>query len=144
MDTLLIFLTLAIVVAIAYILTRPFNNPSELQQSSFSNGDYEIQYLSLLREIKTIEQDCEAGDVSEDICNQLADKKRKAADLLRLMNQALDPDQPFVQQPGVSSPLDTQPEGDTPNPNTHICPQCGYKVVSSDKFCSHCGKRLQP
>jgi len=143
MDFYLIAITIIIVLAIAYILSRPFTNAESLQGSSGYFDAYQAQYQSLLREIKNLENDCANGENDEG-CHQIVIKKEQAAQLLRLINPSLN-DQPFSSQPvNASSSADTKPEYALRHDGFYICPQCGDRVMSSDKFCTHCGHRLQP
>ena len=144
MDILLIIITAVIVMGIAYVLSRPFANPAPVLEPPQHARDYQQQYEILLREIKTLQDECEVSDTSEEICVQIEEKKQLAANLLRLINEPVE-DQ--ITPYPVNEPVDpeeTQPETSFLRDNTYICPQCGSRVASSDKFCTHCGHRLQP
>ena len=144
MDILLIIITAVIVMAIAYVLSRPFANPAPILNSPREDKDYQQQYKNLLREIKTLQDECEAPDAAEEICSRIEEKKQLAASLLRLINE------PFEEQITpypINEPVDpeeTQPETPYLRDKTYVCPRCGSRVASSDKFCTHCGHRLQP
>ena len=144
MDILLIIITLVIVMGIAYILSRPFTNPAPVPETPGKAQNYQHQYENLLREIKTLQDECENFDAPQELCAQIEEKKHLAANLLRLINVPVEED--LTTHP-VNEPLDpedTQPENPFLRGNSTVCPQCGSHVASSDKFCTYCGHRLQP
>lgn len=144
MDYLLIVTVIAIVFAIGYILSRPFLNPDALREAPSVVGDYHVQYQTLLGEIKTLEGECEVAEVSDTVCDQLEEKKRLAANLLRLIHPHLDDEFTAYRHNAASELADTQPELELPRDGSYFCQQCGSRVISSDKFCTRCGHRLQP
>ena len=136
MDYLLFIIILAIVICIGYILSRPFTTPTGLQEASGPNTDRQAQYDGLLQDIKAIERDCKAGTLDREACMaQIDDKKKMAADLLRLIKPAIEDEFKTVEEPYGNN---SQVQG------SDICQQCGYQVLTQDKFCMHCGHRLQP
>lgn len=146
MDIILIIIILIIVVAIGYILSRPFTNTNAMREAPSTIGDYEFQYRMLINEIKDLEEDCESSDKPDEVCEEIDEKKEKAANLLRLINPPLERE--FTTQRPVPPPdkKEAKPDQYIPKDGTYsyICPHCGSKVKSSDKFCTHCGHRLQP
>ncbi|MBW6466019.1 MAG: zinc ribbon domain-containing protein [Brevefilum sp.] len=144
MDFLLYFLILVIVLATGYVLSKPLIKPPDGQDAIDAEINQE-KYEKTLREINHIEHDCEAGKIPKEVCQaQISAKKRQAADLLRSINPRLDAvvnDEPAA----YSAENDAdQPTEQAVQRDTEICPQCGHKVMTSDKFCMHCGHRLQP
>jgi hypothetical protein len=91
MDIFLIVIIMAIIIAIGLILSKPFMDDNSLNAATgFKDSNDEIQYQQLLRAIKTLEDRCKAGESTDDICDQLDQKKRQAANLLRLINPNLE------------------------------------------------------
>lgn len=144
MDILLIIITLITVIGIAYILSRPFAKPQPALDTFEDSQNFQRQYEDLLMKIKTLQDECENLNTPEEICHQIEEKKQLAANLLRQMEKPVeDQAQPCViEEPADSE--ETQPEDHFLHGRTYICPQCGNRVVASDKFCTHCGNRLQP
>jgi hypothetical protein len=144
MDIFLIIITVVIIMGIAYILSRPFAHPQPTSVSTGNTQDVHRQYEALLREIKILQEDQDLDDSSIEISSQIEEKKQQAAQLLRLIDAPLEEDltPSPVQEP--YPPEDTRPEALFHRDNTTVCPQCGRRVASSDKFCTHCGNRLQP
>ena len=144
MDYLLYLLILVIVIATGYVLSKPLIKPPDEKETIDAEINQE-KYERILNEIKDIEGACEAGEIPEEVCQtQIEAKKRQAADLLRKINPRLDAvvnDEPAA----YSADNDAdQPPADLPEREADICPQCGHKVMTSDKFCMHCGNRLRP
>jgi hypothetical protein len=144
MDFLLYFLILVIVIATGYVLSKPLIKPPDGQDVIDAEINQE-KYDRILGEIKNLEQGYEAGTMPIDVYQaQISAKKRQAADLLRSINPRLDAvvnDEPAA----YSAENDAdQPTEQAVQRDTDICPQCGHKVMTSDKFCMHCGHRLQP
>ena len=144
MDILLIIITVGIILGIAFILSRPFANPKPTSVPVQETSDYQHQYEALLREIQALQADCEHLDAPDEACSQIEEKKLQAADLLRLMNAPLDETLNLYPAQAPRNAEDTRPENLFLRENTAVCPQCGRRVASSDKFCTHCGNRLQP
>lgn len=144
MDIFLIFIILIIVIAIGYILSRPFINTNAMREAPSTVGDFEFQYQMLINEIIALEEDCESAEKPDEICDQIDEKKEKAANLLRLINPPLEKDFTAEQPAPPAEEEYIKPDQTTPKDGTYICPQCGSRVKSSDKFCTHCGHRLQP
>jgi hypothetical protein len=144
MDFLLYFLILVIVIATGYVLSKPLIKPPDSQETIDAEVNQE-KYETILGEIKDIEVECEAGSIPKEACQtQISAKKRQAADLLRKINPRLDI---VVNEKlaayGVENNDDQLPD-DLPAQEADICPQCGHKIETGDKFCMHCGNRLQP
>jgi rubrerythrin len=145
MDALLIIITIAIVVAIGYILSRPFFGADAVSERPFPEAPhpYERQYQDLLREIKTLEAECQAGENDKRV-TQIEILKEKAANLLRLIDVQSEDDIPGYPADDASQSPEFQPEIGSHRDGSYICPQCGSRVIASDKFCPHCGHQLQP
>jgi len=144
MDLLLIIITIVIVMGIAYVLSRPFANPKPVPEIPQVTQDYQQQYQNLLREIKILQEECETMDAPEGIFSQIKEKKQLAADLLRLIKEPVEDQMTPTPVKEPANLHDTQPENPFLHDQTYICPRCGGRVASSDKFCTHCGNRLQP
>ncbi len=144
MEYLVFFFILIIVIATGYVLSKPFTRQSE-EAYEEQLIDYQRQYQALLEEIKSLEKECEAGFIPLDNgSRRINEKKKKAADLLR----AIDPTMKF--ESIISDeikPAETDKKRTTADlfaKDVYYCPQCAGKVMTSDKFCMHCGHRLQP
>lgn len=144
MDIILIVITILIVMGIAYILSRPFTQPEPATEPPLEIQDYEQQYLNLLRDIKTLQNEVESSDAHGELLRQIEEKKQRAAYLLRLINEPMENQTPPTLTNEPTDPEDTQPENPFLRDNITVCPRCGGHVTSSDKFCTHCGNRLQP
>jgi len=144
MDILLIVITVVIVMGIAFILSRPFAHPKPATETAGKTQDYQRQYENLLLEIKILQDECENLDPQDEPCSQIEVKKHQAAHLLRLIEAPLAENAMLYPITESRDPEETQPESLFLMDNTTICPQCGRRVASSDKFCTHCGNRLQP
>lgn len=131
MNIPLILITVLMVIIISYILSRPFLKADNEPEPVTTLSQYESQYDALLGEIKTLEVTFERTQ-DQSYRQQIEDKKEAAADLLILIDQE-------KQQPPAANPA-----WDAPHPTTVICPHCGRRVISGDKFCAYCGHRLQP
>jgi hypothetical protein len=144
MDYLLYLLILVIVIATGYVLSKPLIKPPDGQETIDAEMNQE-KYDRILGEIKDIEGACEAGEIPEEVCHtQISAKKIQAADLLRKINPRLDAvvnDEPAPYR--ADNDADQPPEQAVQR-EADICPQCGHKVETSDKFCMHCGNRLRP
>jgi hypothetical protein len=144
MDYLLYFLILVIVIATGYVLSKPLIKPPDTQETIDTEVNQE-KYERVLGEIKDIEGACEAGAIPKEACQtQISAKKRQAADLLRKINPRLDAvvNEEFAEYSAENSD-DPLPD-DLPAQEADICPQCGHKIETGDKFCMHCGNRLRP
>jgi rubrerythrin len=144
MDIFIVIITLVIVIGITYILSRPFTKLEPAKETPGNTKNYRRRYEDLLREIKTLQDECKHFDAPEEICKKIEEKKQHAANLLRLINAPREEntncntvDEPF-------DPEETQPESPFIDKKAFLCPKCGYPVATSDKFCSHCGNRLHP
>lgn len=144
MDYLIYFFILIIVIATGYILSRPFIKSINNVPTSHTI-ELQGQYQALLEEIRQLMSDCESGAIPIDDCSQqIKEKKRMAADLLRDMDSQT---RTAVIAAGQNKPINGENReslaGD-PSTSGHYCPQCAGQVISSDKFCMHCGHRLRP
>lgn len=145
MDYLLFLFILVIVIAIGYILSKPFTKSSDAQKLTEPAADFEDQYETLLREIKVIEQEYKDGTIDQEAClTQIDEKKKLAADLLRLIHPVVK-DEIMLNQNAIGfEQAKDQPLFDPSAQGSYFCPQCGDQVLKSDKFCLHCGHRLRP
>ena len=144
MDYLLYLLILIIVIATGYVLSKPLIKPPDGQETIDAEVNQE-KYKKILSEIKDLEGACEAGKISNEVCQtQISAKKRQAADLLRKVNPRLDAVINEEHAEYSAENNDDQPPADLPEREADLCPQCGHKVMTSDKFCMHCGHRLRP
>ena len=144
MDFLLYLLILVIVIATGYVLSKPLIKPADGQETIDAEVNQE-KYERILSEIKDIEGACEAGATPKEVCQtQVSAKKSQAADLLRKINPRLDAIINEEHADYSAENIDDQPPADLPAREADICPQCGHKVMTSDKFCMHCGHRLRP
>lgn len=145
MDIFIVIIIMIIVVAIGYILSRPFMSGSKaVHEAPAIVNDYQFQYQMLLKEIKSLQTECEENHCPEDITSQLEQKKRVAANILRKINPPIDDEIPNDRMADTTDQLSKESDQHTSKVGAYFCPQCGNQVISSDKFCTHCGKRLQP
>ncbi len=144
MEYLFFLFILIIVIATGYVLSKPFTRQSE---SSYEKQiiDYQRQYQNLLEEIKGIEKECESGSIPIDDCiHQINERKQMAADLLRTIDPTMAFDSVINDDINQTETDINRPIADPLSTDVHYCPQCAGRVLLSDKFCLHCGNRLQP
>ncbi len=139
MDIFLLFLLFLIVIAVGYVLSKPF-----MQQEAISSGfrhtpDYDNQYRQLLLEIKNLERECDPEVLSDDSCEQIDQLKQQAVELLKQIHSA--PDKHYPHQDDTVYTSNESP--DNLNEQEQFCPRCGSLVIPSDKFCTHCGQSLK-
>jgi len=144
MEYPLILLILIIVIVTGYVLSKPFTKQSERTYED-QLDDYQRQYQDLLEEIKDIEKECEAGSIPIDDCiDQVNEKKKMAADLLRAIDPTMKIESIISDEVKPADTDKNRPTEDRFSKGVYYCPQCAGKVMNSDKFCMHCGNRLQP
>lgn len=139
MDIFLLSLLILIVVAVGYILSKPF-----MQQDAVSSGfsqtpDYDYQYRQLLLEIINLERECDPEVLSDDICEQIDQLKKQAVDLLKLIH-------PGLEKHNFPKDAADNTSNDTPGnllEDEQFCPKCGSLIIPSDKFCTRCGQSLK-
>lgn len=144
MDYLVFLFILIVVIATGYVLSKPFTRQSE---GSYEKQliDYQRQYINLIEEIKEIEKEFEAGSIPIDDCiQQINEKKRKAAELLRIIDPTMKIESIITDEIKPEESEKKWWSSDFLSQNGYYCPQCAGKVINSDKFCMHCGHRLQP
>lgn len=141
MDIVLIIIMLAIVIAIGFILSRPFLNADLMHLSYNGAKKLKFQYQALLTEIKSLEGELHVAQNAEDVADLLTQKKQLAANLLR----QIDLENNFKDDASDDGePYQTLPEREINWNEMTFCSQCGQRVKYSDKFCTYCGHRLQP
>ena len=139
MDIFLLFLLFLIVIAVGYILSKPF-----MQQDAVSSGfsqtpDYDFQYRQLLLEIKNLERECDTEVLSDDICDQIDLLKKQAVELLKQIHTGPEEHTP----PQDTSVYTSNDSTDNLHEQEQFCPKCGSLVIPSDKFCTRCGQSLK-
>lgn len=144
MEYLIILFILIIVIATGYVLSKPFTKQSEGSYEA-QLIDYKRQYQDLLEEIKGIEKECEADSIPIDDCiHQINEKKKMAADLLRTIDPTMEIESVISDEIKPAETDKKRTTADLLSQGIYFCPQCAGKVMNSDKFCIHCGHRLQP
>jgi len=143
MEFILILIVIVIIIAIAYLPNRPFMKTKTQQNEPGTGDDYKLQYQSLLDLIQTLEAECERGEPTAEVCKQLERKRQQAAELLELINPALEDEfDSFQMEEDLDQIFPRATQGTFQN-DAYICPNCGSHVLVGDKFCANCGKRLQ-
>ena len=144
MEYLLFLFIVIIVITTGYVLSKPFSRHQD-EIEEMQSIDHEGQYRNLLEEIKGIEKDCESGIIPIDDCIiQIREKKKMAADLLRVIDPTMKIETISYQSISEVENINHKPTPISTTQGSHYCPQCGDQVMTSDKFCMHCGHRLQP
>ena len=87
MDIFLIILIVIMVFIIGFILSKPFLNADNEQDTPKTSKNYQNQYQELLQDIKSIQDAYPTESLPEEIRDQLVKKKQEAAYLLRLINE---------------------------------------------------------
>lgn len=88
MDFLTIIITGITILFIGYILSKPFVKTETQKEDTALVDDVEDRYQTLLQEIKALqEENAQDGSTSERL-NQIEEKKRQAAELLRQKDPA--------------------------------------------------------
>jgi hypothetical protein len=140
MDIVLIIFLTVIITAIIYLLSRPLTHGTH--NVTDINTNYKVQYRTVLDQIEILERLCDSTGNPDDMLDQLEDKRNQAAELFRLINPQSEsaPDAPeddLLVEENNPSKHDQQPA-------IIYCQKCGGRIAASDKFCTHCGRRLQP
>jgi hypothetical protein len=145
MDYLLLILILTIVICMGYILSKPFIKQDDRLEAVVLEDEQKSEYDQLLTEIKYLERYCNAGLITEDDCKILIEaKKIEAAELLRSYTGPIGSDQKGGQPFTAPDESQEMPQALLKTAESLFCPKCGDQVLMSDKFCVHCGFRLQP
>ncbi len=140
MDLLLIVFVLVVVICMGYILSKPFTYPNSTPESKDADEvDLEDRYQMILGEIKSFEQDRLAEDAPGDVLPGEHDQRDQ---MISSPSMVAEGDQTPYASLSESGP--DQPSGEQLPKGASYCPQCGFEVLSSDKFCLHCGHPLQP
>ena len=142
MELLLIIIVIILVLAITAVLSRPFWKPAPVNGTMDADINYELQYQQLLIEIKSLESKLKENQSSQDYAALIEEKKDQAANLLRQIDSPEYDD--LESNPENIETQDDNPDQNGPPTDRFICPQCGSRVHSSDKFCPRCGSRLTP
>lgn len=152
MEPLLIVIIIVLVLAITFILSRPFWKAAPAQgaaqgaamgdakNSGDGSHDFEQDYHQLMQEISSLEaqQDENLNLQDSSIFDQIEAKKDQAANLLHLVHPAI------KEQAGTYEAQHSDLAQDNALEAAQICPQCGSQILDNDKFCSKCGHRLLP
>jgi rubrerythrin len=145
MDSLLIILIFAIVITVGYILSRPFIRTDAAQDNPTAITDCQTRMNNLKEEITLLDSECNEGAPHVDAYKALEEKKEQAADLFQLNQVPANEDNSTSQSNQEIEEHNTQSKDSfTQEESSHFCPKCGHLVMSSDKFCMHCGYRLHP
>lgn len=143
MDLLLIGITIIIILGIAYALSRPFtlaeSGPERINDLLTPKRQYEVPP----KESSALEEQAKTLGMPDAISEPIEEKKAFAADNLQAIHH---PEEEKTTNPTETTidAEETQPEHLFHHDGYGVCPQCGNRVLSSDKFCAHCGHRLQP
>jgi len=143
MDITLILILLALVIAIGYILSRPFLGTNHSQNNADMLQTYQTQYKSLLQEIKTLQTNWKTNTDTTAILAELEEKKELAANLLRLIQSSSKGNDPSTEQESNSREQNFQMNNKNQHNGSYTCPKCGNQVVFKDKYCPSCGYHLK-
>jgi hypothetical protein len=139
MDYILIIFVLVVVICMGYILSKPFTHPNTPESHDSDEVDLEDRYQMILGDIKAAEQDRLAENAAGDLRSDQPNQLNKVTPVSQMVAEG---DQASYSSPSESTP--DSPNGEQPPKGVTYCPQCGFEVLSSDKFCLHCGHPLQP
>lgn len=155
-----VFLLLAMAIAIAMVLGRPFMEmPAKspiIQQEIPDHRQVELlsKKEKLLAAIQELEFDHDVGKVPDDIFNtQRRDLMEQAAGVLEMLDQEF-PELGKTDTNGNKTTAAQQNYDEVEEliarrrlilagKSTGFCPQCGKAVLEGDRFCSQCGYTLR-
>ncbi len=142
MDILIIAIFIIFLAGIGYILSRPFVQAEENNDFTIGDDDLVLHYASLKNEIELLESKFENEEMAGEYLDLLDEKKREIEQLQNQMG--LDEEKPPQPEEIIVTPeiSETQPKFDLSQDGSYVCPQCGNRVYSSDKFCPNCGHQL--
>ncbi len=142
MDILIIAIFIIFLAGIGYILSRPFVQAEENNDFTIGDDDLVLHYATLKNEIELLQEKCKNEALAGEYLDLLDEKKREVEQLQNQMGlEEEEPPQPeeIIFTPEIS---ETQPKLDLSQDGSYVCPQCGNRVYSSDKFCPNCGHQL--
>lgn len=134
-----ILLSLALFLAVLAYLLRPFFTPAA-KESRSQRFDLLAEKDALLAQIQTLDFEFETGKLPEAAYQQQRQEliERAALVLQRFETAVSSPDNTLDAkiEAAVAKLRGIESEA------THPCPECASPVRKSDKFCAHCGHKL--
>jgi rubrerythrin len=156
-----VFIALLLTAAVFAFIVYPFFKQKSGMEDTYR--DTELEELHSRRDttysmLKELEFDYQSGILTEEDYRDLEKRyKRKGISLLKDIDQ-------LGEGPGLDDEIEKQigklrrPESKAAGPDdkiekqignlrqpasaAHFCPQCGEKHQTNDRFCAHCGTRL--
>lgn len=135
-----ILLSLALFLAVLAYLTRPFFTSPQKESSSY-RFDLLAEKDALLTQIQTLDFEYETGKLPEAAYQQRRRELiERAALVLQRFETAVSHQDNTLDakiEAAVAKLRGIEPEA------TQSCPECASPVRDSDKFCAHCGHKLE-
>ena len=142
-----VFSLLAIIVVILLIITQPFyrkNTGADNEGASRSLAvSPEEEYRAILKEMRELKADFEAGKLSErDYAVQRKNMEDQAVHLLKVMSDpsSADPTSAHSALQHEIEELVYERRMEREEQTSGFCPKCGKPMQKSDLFCPSCGE----
>lgn len=142
-----VFSLLAMLVVILLIITQPFYRKSSGVDSESASRPLAVspeeEYRNILREMRELKSDFEAGKLSErDYAAQRKNLEAQAVHLLQVMSDPseADPTSPHSALQHEIEELVYERRMEREEQTSGFCPKCGKPMQKSDLFCPSCGE----
>jgi NADH pyrophosphatase NudC (nudix superfamily) len=155
-----IFLLIAILIVIGFLILRPFYTPQKeniMQSGTAAQHTYSsllAEKERLLNAIQEMEFDHDTGKIPDDIFpEQRLALMREAAVVIEKISQ-INPALLHLSSDSSTASAAQKPYDDLEEmiakrrltlnqKSTGFCPQCGHAVMASDRFCPKCGSTIR-